>query len=376
MKEILKVRNNYNGIFGEHKQILLHFTEIVVNEVFSIKNEVSKQKLLEVIKTVQYLEMETLNTELEAVWKNFTKQLISNGGLFILENDIIKVPCCSDCYFKNIVKKSIDKKMPFKPKIDKTKMREVGDNGFKDTVIWYSIIEYIKKQEITENDHIILLTENISDFKSEDTLREFESLTGKKIHITNFKSANSNYSKSPTFLSIILENSKDLKIGKIDIADLKIKDEIQIHSIKGSPLYFNLAPLFPKYMDTENFESILETEIKRKFLSFGFNVDDLEFNFVDTKVVAVTVNLRNYKLWFLDIDSIELELEGGIFMEEFNFDVNFGTDIVEYDESDIYFRENDQDFRATIVSILEDRGYHIDPDCIDYEVVEFIPPAD
>jgi len=106
MKEILKVRNNYNGIFGDHKQIFLHFTEIVVKEVFSIKNEVSKQKLLDVINTVQYLERETLKAELETARKNFTQQLISNGELFISENEIIKVPCCSDCYFKNIVKKS------------------------------------------------------------------------------------------------------------------------------------------------------------------------------------------------------------------------------------------------------------------------------
>jgi len=153
-------------------------------------------------------------------------------------------------------------------------------------------------------------------------------------------------------------------------------EEDTIHSIKGSPLYFNLAPLFPKYMDTENFENILKTAIKRKFLSFGFNVEDLKFNFVAPKVVAVTVNLRNYKLWFLDIDSIELEFEDGIFTEEVNFNVNFGTDIVEYDEYDSDLGDTDQDFRATIISILEDRGYHIDPDCIEYEVVEFIPPAD
>ena len=377
MKELLKIRDNYNVIFVGHKQIILHFTEVVVNEAFSIKNDSSKQKLQEATKILKNLESSTLKAELEKIEENFTQQIMSNGELFISKNGIIKVSCCSDCYFKNIVQKSLEKKMPFKPKFDEKKRREVGDNGFKDTVIWYSIIDYIKKQDIKENDQVILLTKNISDFKSESTLKEFELLTGKKIHITNFIPAKNSDSKSPAFLSIILENSENLKIDTIDISYLKIKDEIQIHSIKGSPLNFNLASLFPNSMNPENFEYAIETEIKSKFSSFGFNVKDLKFNFVETEVFAIIVNFRNYKLWFIDIDSIELEFKSGICIEELNFDVNFGTDILEYNDYDEESKETDKDFRATIASILEDRGYHhIDPDCIEYEVVEFIPPDD
>ena len=376
MNELLKIRDNYNDIFGDHKQILLHFTEVVVKEIFSIKNEISKQKLQEVTKTVKYLESDTLKVELETIDKNFTEQLKSNGESFILKNNIITVPCCSGCYLENIVQKSLDKKMPFKPIFDKKKKRRAGDNGFKDTVIWYSIIEYINKQEIKDNDQVILLTNNISDFESELTLREFESLTHKKIHITNFYPAKYNDLKSPVFLSIILENSNNLKIDTINISYLKIKDEIQIHSISGSPFYFNLASLFPKSMDPEDFEYKIETEIKSKFSSFGFNVKDLKFDFVETEVVAIIVNLRNYKLWFIDVDSIELELGDGICIEELNFDVNFGTDLLEYNDYDGKSRETDKDFRATIASILEDRGYHhIDPASIEYEI-EYIPPDD
>lgn len=266
--------------------------------------------------------------------------------------------------------------MPFKPKLDEKKKRYIGDNGFKDTVIWYSIIEHIKNQEISENDQIILLTNNIKDFKSDGTLREFKLLAGKDIHITNFKPAKGNGSKPSEFLRIILENSKDLKIDTINISYLKIKDKIQIHSIKGSPLNFNLAPLFPNSIDPSNFEDKIETQIKYRFSSFGFNVEDLKFNFDEAKVVAVTVNLRNYKLWFIDIDGIELEFEDGIFIEEFNFDVNFGTDILEYNGYDGESRDADEDFRETIISILEGRGYHhIEPDSIEYEV-EYIPPDD
>lgn len=377
MKELLKIRDNYNDIYGDYKQILLHFTEIVAKEIFSIKNETSKQKLKEATNNLQYLESDILKTELETLETNFTEKLRSNGNSFISENNIIIVPCCSDCYFKNIVQKALDKKMPFKPKFDERKKRYIGDNGFKDTIIWYSIIDYIKNQDIKENDQIILLTNNILDFKSDDTSREFESLTGKKIHIINFGSTKCTDSKSSEFLSLILENSKNFEIETINIFYRKINNKIQIHSVKGSPFYFDLASLFPKSMDSEDFESKIEPEIKSKFSSFGFNVKDLKFNFVETEVIAVIVNLRNYKFWFIDIDSIELEFNSGIFVEEFGFDVNFSTDLEEYIADHEEESKIDKDFRATISSILEDRGYHhIDPDCIEYEVVEFIPPDD
>lgn len=377
MKELLKIRDNYNDIYGDYKQILLHFTEIVAKEIFSIKNETSKQKLKEATNNLQYLESDILKMELETLETNFTEKLRSNGNSFISENNIIIVPCCSDCYFKNIVQKALDKKMPFKPKFDERKKRHIGDNGFKDTIIWYSIIDYIKNQDIKENDQIILLTNNILDFKSDDTSREFESLTGKKVHIINFGSTKCTDSKSSEFLSLILENSKNFEIETINIFYRKINNKIQIHSVKGSPFYFDLASLFPKSMDSEDFESKIEPEIKSKFSSFGFNVKDLKFNFIETQVIAVIVNLRNYKFWFIDIDSIELEFDSGIFVEEFGFDVNFSTDLEEYIADHEEESKIDKDFRATISSILEDRGYHhIDPDCIEYEVVEFIPPDD
>lgn len=209
-------------------------------------------------------------------------------------------------------------------------------------------------------------------------MKEFESLTGKNIHIIDFKPKNDgNHSspKSQEFLNIILGNSNNLKITAINISYLEIKDEVRIYSIRGSPLYFNLSSLFPKSICPENFKSKIETLIKDKFLSFGFNVDNLKFNFSESEIVGVHVYLRNYKLWFIDILAIDIELGGGEFIVESDFDINFSTELDGLDMYDEHFKEIDGNFRETIISILEKRGYyHIDPTCIEYIIAEFIPP--
>lgn len=160
MNELLKIRNNYNEIFGDSKKIHLHIPEIVIKEVISLKHESSKREFKKIETSVRYLERTVIKEELLDIKKNFKEKITTNGDSFLLENEIIEVPCCSNNYFENIVQKAVDKKIPFKPKYDAKKNRETGDNGFKDTVIWYSIIEYIKKQEIQNNDQVIFLTNN------------------------------------------------------------------------------------------------------------------------------------------------------------------------------------------------------------------------
>lgn len=77
--------------------------------------------------------------------------------------------------FQNILKRAINKKKPF--------VGENGDSdkGFKDAVLWESIIEYAKK---SENKKFVLFTKNIQDFPKE-LEDEFENVTDKKIEIIN-----------------------------------------------------------------------------------------------------------------------------------------------------------------------------------------------
>ena len=386
INELLEIRNNYNGFYKEYKEILLHIPEIVMKELLYVKNQTAEMKLGEAEKILKPLEEETLNKELNEIKKKFSAKISSEGEIFLRRNNIIKVPCCSDHYFDYIVQKAIDKKKPFHPSYDAKNDKQKGDNGFKDTLIWYSIIEYMKKKKIKNTDQIIFLTNNIKDFESEDTLQEFKSLTGKEIHIVNFNSNNigkPNDSTSQEFFTIILENSKDFKIDTIKISYIELKDEIKISSIKSFPLGFNISPLFPESLTHDDFKEKIEKSIKDKFLSFGFSVENLKFTYtVEPKIVGVNVFLRNYKLWFIDILGMELEFEDDTFIDEYNFDTQFSTEIEEYRNYPFYgdseglqvLKEIQKDFRETIAAMLKKRGYHVDPDVIDYEFEEFIPP--
>lgn len=76
---------------------------------------------------------------------------------------------------QNLLKRAINKNKPF--------IGENGnsDKGFKDAVLWESIIEYAKK---TKSKRFILFTKNVQDFPKE-LEDEFEKTTNKRIEIVN-----------------------------------------------------------------------------------------------------------------------------------------------------------------------------------------------
>jgi hypothetical protein len=121
----------------------------------------------------------------------------------------------------------------------------MGDDGFKDTVIWFSIIDYVKENCSSNTDHVFFFTNNKKDFMSELTLFEFKMLTGMDIEIIDFKSNNPNISDSEftPFLNYILDKSHfpiPVKINKINISYLKLKNKAEINSIFVEPLYINI----------------------------------------------------------------------------------------------------------------------------------------
>ena len=72
---------------------------------------------------------------------------------------------------QNLLKRAINKNKPFIGE------NSSSDKGFKDAVLWESIIEYAKK---TKSKRFILFTKNVQDFPKEPE-DEFEKTTNKKI---------------------------------------------------------------------------------------------------------------------------------------------------------------------------------------------------
>lgn len=101
-------------------------------------------------------------------------------------------------------------------------------------------------------------------------------------------------------------------------------------------------------------------------------------------IESVFVNLRNFKLWFLDILDIDVYYEDGTEVRiEDPEDLQFSTvleeapDINEEPEMYVEFKKYETEFKKEVLSILERTGYgKVDVNAIEYDIVEYIPPKD
>lgn len=176
---------------------------------------------------------------------------------------------------QNLLNRAINKKKPF--------VGENGnsDKGFKDAVLWESIIEYAKK---SENKKFILLTKNIQDFPKE-LEDEFENVTKKKIEIIN--------EISMVQEKILLEHSRNVK----DILTLNWLNEnvqVLIDKINEFVLESNDWNGY-QMMDIERIEDLVSKG--NGFYSFMiFNIEDgIE------KQWYVEANYKNSELQIDDI---------------------------------------------------------------------------
>ena len=361
--EILHIRDKFNHIFLNNKEIILLIPDIVLKEVQSIKKEHLVRDFNRFLKNIKTLEEDQFVLDLKQIKDKFDEKLTLKKDYFISSNEIIVPANCNNEYFENILKRAINKQIPFKPRYDSKKDRDVGDNGFKDAVIWYSIVDYVKNNITEDNNHIILLTNNKSDFKSDELLEEFYGITGKHIEICTIN--------QEEFSNLILNQYKGTKIEGVFVSHLKLNDRIRINSVKVLPLDFNMHSFFPKCINAKEFEESFEIEVTSKLEKLKFNVESLNFTYHEPSIESINVELRNYKFWFLDILGIELNYDdGNTFYDYDQKNFNFGTDLSE-------IQEYENSFKKEISSYLEEEGYGpIDPEIIDYEIVEFIPPND
>ena len=106
--------------------------------------------------------------------------------------------------------------------------------------------------------------------------------------------------------------------------------------------------------------------------------------YTESPLVSAFVNLRNYKLWYLDILDIDLYYEDSTEIRiEPSDNPNFSTALEDLEstqkESEMYpsLKKIEDDFKEYISLLLEKEGYgKIEASNIEYEIVEFIEPND
>jgi hypothetical protein len=377
LKNLIEIRNRYNKYFKKTREIKLIFPEIVVKErynqeIVKISSELKKFK-----DTIKRLDEPRLITELDNVICIIDKKIKDIGKKFLLENHIEVIPASVEDYLSLIIDKKISNQKPFRIVENKDGIIE---KGFCDAIIWYSIINYANTHlidsescGIPENVHLIFLV-NDKDFRSDDLDQEFKQKTGTKLEIIPFIQTCKNDITDVNFkklLKRILQNSQNNSIEIITIYYSKIQDVITVTSVYPLPLNINLLSVFSikNNYSTDHFDEEFAPDlsvITQELLNLGFNLDGCEENYLETNVISVYVNLRDYKSRFIDILDIDLFFadNSSLTLEDFDQEIS----VVDFEE-----RSKDSlGIEIEIAKILEERGYkNIDTNIIELDVVEY-----
>ena len=145
--------------------------EITISELFQKQTQAYKKEYEEIKKIYKKFEhMYSVDLVFESEFE-YEKFIEEKKQSYILQKGIKILPICGEGRFHKIVERALDKKAPFEG-VDKQ-----SDKGFKDALIWESMLEFAEKNEGT-----YLFFTGDKRFKGELEL-EFKDFTGNNIFI-------------------------------------------------------------------------------------------------------------------------------------------------------------------------------------------------
>lgn len=145
---------------------------------------------------------------------------------YLTEEKIETLPVCKDSQFTNILETSIKKLPPFEG------VKGKADKGFKDAVIWFSLIDYAKEHP---TDYIFVTEDNIfQDYENKKWLYNFfEENTGQKITF---------YKCTEEVRQNIIEFSEESGLREVEIAvqekewEIYDNDRVMINTVWTLPV--------------------------------------------------------------------------------------------------------------------------------------------
>ncbi|MBB1643890.1 PIN domain-containing protein [Sphingobacterium sp. UME9] len=140
----------FNFITNENGVLLL--SELVVSEIESIRNrelEASKLQLEKCIKSIDSMCESPLKIDISAITKSYSfKDILAQK----LDPEFIRYIDYSSISQEVVVRRAMDRVRPFKE----------GEKGYRDTLIWLSLLNYLSVNEIKEN--VAFISNNSDDF--------------------------------------------------------------------------------------------------------------------------------------------------------------------------------------------------------------------
>ena len=153
-------------------------------------------------------------------------ELRRRADQYLTEEKIETLPVCKDSQFTNILETSIKKLSPFEG------VKGKADKGFKDAVIWFSLIDYAKEHPA---DYIFVTEDNIfQDYENKKWLYNFfEENTGQKITF---------YKCTEEVRQNIIEFSEESGLREVEIAvqekewEIYDNDRVMINTVWTLPV--------------------------------------------------------------------------------------------------------------------------------------------
>jgi len=362
----------------KNTQIKIIFPQTVVRERYKQKFDVVSRDIEHTLRTLEILKKnKKFNNEktieiLKDIKNNLHDTIESDGKKFLLKHDIIITPECPQEYFEKIIEKAYNKETPFKNK---------KSDGFKDAILWYSIIDYIKNENLGNEDSIFFFTQNKFDFDSESNLKEFKNLTKKDLRIIDFKLKPMQIfeSENREFLKYTLKEAQTVKITDIEIKYSEFEDNLIIEKILANPFPSNLVSLISRSnIERQTCKKIVKERIIQLLKNFNFNIDSekIRLNFVQLPFIENVVVCLTYhtSAQYYDIDHIEIEFENGDECEVEPKNENtmiWSESITYYDDEDFTIFQIDPKIHEGVINIINkliDR--ELAPDNVRYTILD------
>lgn len=134
------IKMKKQGRFGDSVEILV--PEVVVREIMRQRMEAYESLIIEVEKMRRSIAgYGTIGLRINV--EDYRKDIHKQFSEWLTLNDIKIIPMCEESYFSQIVDDAIEKKPPFEGK------EKQSDKGFKDVLIFYSMISFAKENHGT-----------------------------------------------------------------------------------------------------------------------------------------------------------------------------------------------------------------------------------
>lgn len=355
-------------------ELRIIFPQTVIYERYKQKTDLLTKNLdltlntLETLKKIEQFDNDNAITQLKDIQDRLYLVVQTKGWNFIKEYNIIIAPECPNEYFEKIIKKAYAKEKPF----DSTKV-----DGFKDALVWYSIIDYLNKEHAEKEDLIFLFTQNKRDFESENSLTEFKTLVQNDIHIIDFeKPQQICHSGNREFLKLILKEAQTTKIANIRFEYSESERSLVIENIFADPFPSNLVSLVDTaHIRRTDCKRLLKAQVIELLKNFDFNVDPEEIHFEYKKlpnIYDITVFLDFHEEgYYYDIGGIEVNFEDGDMLESDYESIVIPDDcILNHIGPDFEFFKIDTVYNDYIVKMISKQiNRKIDPDVLFYTVM-------